>query len=55
MEVQYRYTIGGETDYNKIINVKNRIKKDFPDAFIIAIKKGKIIPLSEVIKNENKN
>lgn len=50
----YKYTIGGERSFKDIIKEKNAIKDRFPDAFIIALKNGKIIPLNEALKEINK-
>lgn len=55
----YKYTIGSSADYNDIIRLKNNLKKDFPQAFIIAFKNGRrmntSLAISEYVKNKNKN
>ncbi len=48
----YKYTVGNETDYNKIEQIKEKVKKHFPGAFIIATKKNKRIPIQEALKKE---
>jgi N-acetylmuramoyl-L-alanine amidase len=50
----YRYTVGTVTSFDEIVAIKTKIIKDFPDAFIIAVKNGKIVPLKEVINQEIK-
>jgi N-acetylmuramoyl-L-alanine amidase len=45
----YKYAVGNSTDFNEIVKLKNEIKTYFPDAFVIAMKGDKIIPLNEAI------
>ena len=40
----YKYTILKETDFSKICKELKKIKKRFPDAFIVGVKNGTIIP-----------
>ncbi len=49
----YKYTVGNDTDYNKIESIKEKVTKHFPDAFIIATKNGKRISIHEALKKEN--
>lgn len=52
----YKYTVGNETDYDKIVALHKKVKSDYPDSFIIAFKNGKRISLDEArkeIKNKN--
>jgi len=49
----YKYAIGNEIDFNNILKQRENIKSRFPDAFIIALKNGKIIPLNEALKEIN--
>lgn len=46
----YKYTIGKEKNIKEIKRIKKEIKKDFPDAFIIAFKNGKKIPVDQALK-----
>ncbi|MDR2010006.1 MAG: N-acetylmuramoyl-L-alanine amidase [Bacteroidales bacterium] len=39
----YKYTIGEDTDYNKIIKLFEQAKKDFKDCFIVKFKNGERI------------
>lgn len=46
----YKYTIGRTYTFDEIVKVQKDVKNQFPDAFIIAIKNGKKIPVNEAIK-----
>lgn len=46
----YKYTVGAETDYNKITQIRLELKSRFPDAFIIAFVGDKKIPVQEALK-----
>ena len=46
----YKYTVGAETDYNKINQIRLDLKKRFPDAFIIAFVGDKKVPVQEALK-----
>jgi N-acetylmuramoyl-L-alanine amidase len=50
----YKYLVGGELDYNTILTQCSLVKSDFPDAFVVALKNGSLIPLSEAIKEINR-
>lgn len=46
----YKYFIGKSYSYSEITNIALEIKKFYPEAFIVATQKGKIIPLNEALK-----
>ena len=46
----YKYIYGKTTTFDEISKVQKEIKQQYPDAFIIAIKNGKKIPVNEAIK-----
>lgn len=46
----YKYTYGSTSDYKEAVKNKKEIKDKFPDAFIIAFRNGKKIPLGEALK-----
>lgn len=46
----YKYTIGAETEYNKIAQIRKEIISKFPDAFIIAFVGDKKITAKEALK-----
>jgi len=50
----YKYTVGNTSTYGEIEVLLKDVKIYYPDAFIIAIKNGKIVPLNELINNRNK-
>ena len=50
----YKYTYGETTDYQEAIKMRNRIKADFKDAFIVAFKGGEKMPLNEAITESKK-
>jgi N-acetylmuramoyl-L-alanine amidase len=46
----YKYIVGPKNSYNEIIHYSKIVKNYFPDAFVIALNDGKIIPLKEALK-----
>lgn len=46
----YKYTVGAETDYKKIAELRKEIAKKFPEAFIIAFVGEKKISANEALK-----
>ncbi len=50
----YKYIVGQKTSYPEVLDHCKNVKKDFPDAFVIAMKNKKIIPLSEAIEEINR-
>ncbi len=46
----YKYAIGSSATFQDIIPYSKSIKERFPDAFIIAVKEDKIIPLDQALK-----
>jgi N-acetylmuramoyl-L-alanine amidase len=44
-----KYTIGASNDYNEIIKLRDTLRTDFPQAYIIALKDGKPMNLSQAI------
>jgi len=49
----YKYAVHNETSYKEILDKCTEVKKTFPDAFIIAVKNGKIIPIKEALLEIN--
>lgn len=49
----YKYTVGEETEYAKIVEYFKKVRIDFPDSFIIAFKNGIRIPVDQA-RNELK-
>ena len=50
----YKYTLEGDTQYEKALEKWGEIKEVFPGAFVVAIKNGEIIPLNEALIEINR-
>ena len=50
----YKYMVGKEKSYNNVLGRCMEVKKDFPDAFVVAMKDGKLIPQNEDIEEINR-
>jgi N-acetylmuramoyl-L-alanine amidase len=50
----YKYMVGQEVDYKNVLGRCMAVKQDFPDAFVVAMKNGKLIPLNEAIEEINR-
>ncbi|HDR68214.1 MAG TPA: N-acetylmuramoyl-L-alanine amidase [Bacteroidaceae bacterium] len=50
----FKYVVGGNADYNMALEQCRKVKKDFPDAFVVAVRGDKIFPLSEALIEINK-
>lgn len=50
VNASYKYALGRNTSFNETLKYCKVVKNYFPDAFIIALKDGKIIPLKEALK-----
>ncbi len=50
----YKYAVGSSRTFQEIIPFSKQIKEKFPDAFIIAVKEDKIIPLDQALKESTK-
>lgn len=46
----YKYAVGEETDYRRIVEYSQSVKERFPDAFVIAVRDTMVIPLSEALR-----
>ena len=46
----YKYTLGAETDYSKIVIVRKQVVSKFPGAFIIAFVGDKKMTVNEALK-----
>jgi N-acetylmuramoyl-L-alanine amidase len=49
----YKYAVGRKKTYSEIVEYSKVVKNYFPDAFIIALRNGKIIPLKEALNEIN--
>ncbi len=50
----FKYIVGKSISYPEVLEQCKLVKKDFPDAFVVAMKNKKIIPLSEAIEEINR-
>jgi N-acetylmuramoyl-L-alanine amidase len=46
----YKYAVGSSTSFQDILAYSRQVKERFPDAFIIAVKNNKIIPLDQALR-----
>ena len=51
----YKYAVGKKQTYEEIVEYSKSVKTRFPDAFVIAVKEDKIIPLSKALKELKNN
>ena len=51
----YKYTIGASTNYDEIVKLREKLLKDFPQAFIIAYKNGVRIDTKQAITESQRN
>lgn len=50
----YKYTVGSESDYDKIVEFHKKVKLDYSDSFIVAFKNGERIPLNQARSEQKK-
>ena len=46
----YKYTIGNTNQYSQAVELASEVKKYYPQAFIVAVKDGQIVPLQSIAK-----
>lgn len=51
----HKYMIGGNEDYYEILRLKEELKQEFPEAFIVAFKNGQRMNTGEAVKEFVKN
>jgi N-acetylmuramoyl-L-alanine amidase len=51
----YKYAVGTKKNYDEILTYCKSVKNSFPDAFIIAVKAGKIISVPDALTELTKN
>ena len=49
----FKYLLGKESSYHNALEKCKAIKSDYPDAFVVASKAGKIVPLNEALEEIN--
>jgi len=50
LENKYKYTIGNFGEYDKVVEMKKKIKEDFPGAFVVAFKNKEPISVEKAIR-----
>lgn len=51
----YKYMIGANEDYYEILRLKEELKQEFPEAFVVAFKNGQRVNTGEAVKEFVKN
>jgi N-acetylmuramoyl-L-alanine amidase len=51
---RFKYAAGSFTDYSDAVNYRKRIEAFYPDAFVIAVKDNKILPLQQALEQKRK-
>ena len=46
----FKYVVGSKNNYKDAVEYSKWVKSRYPDAFVVAVSNGKIIPLSEAMK-----
>lgn len=50
----FKYLVGKESNYHNALERCKSIKSDYPDAFVVASKAGRIIPLNDALEETNR-
>lgn len=51
----YKYAIGSSLSYKDIETFCDKVRKDFPDAFVIAVRNGEIISIKKALKEQKRD
>lgn len=51
----YKYLVGGSQSYPEALEYCKVVKQKFPDAFVVAIENGEIIPIKKALEKINSN
>ena len=51
---RFRYASGSFTQFSDAVNYRKKIERDYPDAFVIAVKGNKTVPLHQALEQEKK-
>lgn len=52
---RYKYVSGRFDDYDEAVKHRKKIRDNYPDAFVIAVKGNKTVPLQEALEQKKKN
>jgi N-acetylmuramoyl-L-alanine amidase len=50
----YKYLVGKESSYHTALELCSNVKADYPDAFVVASKDNRIIPLKDALEEINR-
>ncbi len=50
----FKYLVGAEPDYHRALELCERVKRDFPDAFVVASRNSTLLPLGDALVEINK-
>jgi N-acetylmuramoyl-L-alanine amidase len=51
---RFKYATGSFADYSDAVNYRKKIEAIYPDAFVIAVKENKILPLQQALEQKRK-
>jgi N-acetylmuramoyl-L-alanine amidase len=51
---RFKYASGSFTDYSSAVDYRKKLETVFPDAFVIAVKDNKILPLQQALEQKKK-
>ena len=51
---RFKYASGRFTDYNEAVKYRKKITDIYPDAFVIAVKENKIVPLQQALEQKKR-
>jgi len=51
---RFKYATGGFTDYSAAVKYRKKLEAVYPDAFVIAVKDNKILPLQKALEQKKK-
>ncbi len=54
-DTQSRYVAGSFNDYEDAVQYRKEIRDTFPDAFVIAVRRNKVLPLQEALELKKKS
>ncbi|MBN1117980.1 MAG: N-acetylmuramoyl-L-alanine amidase [Bacteroidales bacterium] len=53
IEGKFKYLVGSSNSYSEVTEYSKWVKSRYPDAFIVAVSNGKIVPLTQVLSNKS--
>jgi N-acetylmuramoyl-L-alanine amidase len=51
---RFKYAAGSFTDFSDAVNYRKKIETLYPDAFVVAVKDNKILPLQQALEQKRK-